>query len=69
MVLNQEQQLLKDTIAGFLDEHAPVAAMRKLRDEDGPGYDPGLWQQMVARAYQLPCYLKPTMASDLAGLV
>tara|TARA_B110000503_G_scaffold137134_1_gene220803 strand:- start:1622 stop:2704 length:1083 start_codon:yes stop_codon:yes gene_type:complete len=48
VVLNQEQQLLKDTIAGFLDEHAPVAAMRKLRDEDGPGYDPGLWQQMVA---------------------
>lgn len=48
MVLNQEQQLLKDTIAGFLDEQAPVSALRKLRDEDGPGYDPALWAQMVA---------------------
>lgn len=48
MVLNQEQQLLKDTIAAFLDEQAPVSALRRLRDEEGPGYDPELWRQMVA---------------------
>ena len=47
MVLNEEQQLLKDTIAGFLDEHAPTSALRELRDNpDAPAWQDTLWQQL-----------------------
>lgn len=48
LVLNEEQRILKDSAREFLQEHAPVTALRKLRDEeDALGYDQGLWQQMV----------------------
>ncbi len=47
LALNEEQQLLKDTAREFLAEHAPVTALRKLRDEgDATGYDRQLWRQM-----------------------
>ncbi len=47
LALNEEQQLLKDTAREFLAEHAPVGALRKLRDEgDETGYSSALWQQM-----------------------
>ena len=48
LVLNEEQRLLQDTTREFLAKHAPVEALRKLRDERDPiGYDPELWQQMA----------------------
>jgi acyl-CoA dehydrogenase len=48
MILNEEQRLLKETIRGFLDTHAPVEAMRKLRDDNDPqGYTSDLWEQLV----------------------
>ena len=48
LVLNEEQRLLQDTAREFLGSHAPVAALRKLRDEHDPlGYAPDLWQQMT----------------------
>ncbi len=48
LVLNEEQRLLKDTASEFLSKHAPVEALRKLRDsKDEIGYDNNLWQQMV----------------------
>ena len=48
LVLTEEQRLLKDTAKDFLESNAPVAALRKLRDEKDPlGYSPELWQQMV----------------------
>lgn len=48
LVLNEEQRLLRDTARDFLAANAPVAALRKLRDERDPlGYSPQLWQQMV----------------------
>ncbi len=48
LVLNEEQRLLKDTASEFLNTHAPVEALRKLRDsKDELGYDETLWQQMV----------------------
>ncbi len=48
LVLNEEQRLLRDTARDFLAANAPVAALRKLRDERDPlGYAPQLWQQMV----------------------
>lgn len=48
LVLNEEQRLLQDTARDFFASHAPVAALRKLRDTHDPvGYDPQLWQQMA----------------------
>jgi alkylation response protein AidB-like acyl-CoA dehydrogenase len=48
LVLNEEQRLLQDTARDFLARHAPVMALRKLRDECDPiGYAPDLWQQMA----------------------
>jgi acyl-CoA dehydrogenase len=48
LVLNEEQRLLQDSARDFLASSAPVAALRKLRDErDTMGYAPDLWQQMA----------------------
>ncbi len=48
LVLTEEQQMLKDSAAGFLAEKAPVAALRELRDaEDATGYSAALWQEMA----------------------
>ena len=47
MVLNEEQQLLKDTAREFLAGNAPVEQLRDLRDRrDAQGYSGALWQQM-----------------------
>lgn len=47
MVLNEEQQLLNDTISDFLDEHAPTEALRLLRDNKAaPAWDDALWQKL-----------------------
>jgi acyl-CoA dehydrogenase len=52
LVLNEEQLMLKDAAAGFLAEKAPVAALRKLRDEADPqGYSEALWQEMAAMGW------------------
>ncbi len=48
LVLNEEQRMLKDSASEFLKEHAPVEALRKLRDEkDDIGFSQDLWQQMI----------------------
>lgn len=48
LVLNEEQRLLRDTARDFLARHAPVGALRHLRDTHDPlGYSPELWQQMA----------------------
>ncbi|CAA0118923.1 Caffeyl-CoA reductase-Etf complex subunit CarC [BD1-7 clade bacterium] len=48
LALNEEQRILKDSARDFLNENAPVEALRKLRDEkDATGYSTDLWQQMV----------------------
>ncbi len=48
LVLNEEQRLLRDSANSFLHDSAPVAALRKLRDEADPlGYTPELWRQMA----------------------
>ncbi|MBQ0719882.1 MAG: acyl-CoA dehydrogenase family protein [Gammaproteobacteria bacterium] len=48
LILNEEQNMLKESAQGFLSEHAPVAQLRQLRDERSEtGYDKGTWQQMV----------------------
>lgn len=48
LVLNEEQRLLQDTAREFLQQHAPVEALRRLRDTHDPvGYAPELWRQMA----------------------
>ena len=48
MVLNEEQVMLKDAASGFLAEKAPVAELRRLRDErDAAGYSVPLWKEMA----------------------
>lgn len=48
LVLNEEQNYLKDTARDFFKQSAPIEALRKLRDErDAQGWSSELWQQMV----------------------
>ncbi|PHS23739.1 MAG: acyl-CoA dehydrogenase [Robiginitomaculum sp.] len=48
LVLNEEEQMLRDAAKGFLSEKAPVGALRKLRDDDDPlGWSRDLWSQMA----------------------
>ncbi|MBI1261066.1 MAG: acyl-CoA dehydrogenase [Rhizobiales bacterium] len=48
LVLNEEQQLLRDTAMQFFQERAPIAQLRKLRDsKDATGFDRALWREMA----------------------
>jgi len=48
MVINEEQQMLKESAQGFLAEFAPVSELRKLRDQGSEtGFSDNLWRQMV----------------------
>ncbi len=48
LVLTEEQELLREQARGFLDEKAPVAALRKLRDaNDATGFSRDLWKEMA----------------------
>lgn len=48
LVLNEEQQMLKDAAHGLFQEQGPVSMLRKLRDtNDQQGYDQGFWKQAV----------------------
>jgi alkylation response protein AidB-like acyl-CoA dehydrogenase len=52
LVLTEEQQLLKDSAKGFLAEKAPVAALRKLRDDGvAGGYSSNLWAEMATMGW------------------
>lgn len=48
LVLNEEQQMLKESAQGFLNEFAPVAELRNQRDAGSEtGYADNLWGQMA----------------------
>jgi len=48
MVLNEEQQMLRDSAREFVREQIPVSNLRALRDgKDATGFSPDLWKQMV----------------------
>ena len=48
LVLSEEQELLQQTARDFVQESAPVAALRKLRDSDDPGgFSRELWKEMA----------------------
>ena len=46
LVLNEEQQLLRDSARSFFRESSPVEAFRKLRDR-GEAWSPELWSAMA----------------------
>ena len=48
LILNEEQQSLKDIAKEFLQKNAPVTHFREIRDtENELGYDQSLWSEMV----------------------
>jgi len=48
MILNDEQLMLKDSARDFCTENAPIAQLRRLRDEENPdGFDRITWRSMV----------------------
>ncbi|KAA0691834.1 acyl-CoA dehydrogenase family protein [Halopseudomonas laoshanensis] len=52
LVLNEEQQMLKDAAKGFLSESAPISQLRQLRDSrDETGFSRELWQSMVEMGF------------------
>ena len=46
LVLNEEQQMLRDSAKSFIQESSPVGALRKLRDS-GEEWSPELWSGMA----------------------
>ncbi|MCY4012469.1 MAG: acyl-CoA dehydrogenase family protein [Gammaproteobacteria bacterium] len=48
MILNDEQNMLRDSAKSFCEENAPIGQLRKLRDDDSAdGFDRDTWSQMV----------------------
>ena len=48
MILNEEQNMLKDSAKDFCTNNAPIAQLRKLRDEESAdGFDRDTWKSMV----------------------
>ncbi len=47
LVLNDDQTMLARTAREFVTKNAPAARVRTVRDSDA-GFDPAVWQQMVA---------------------
>ncbi len=45
LILDDDQAMLRDTVRGYVAEHSPVTALRKLRDARDPlGYSRELWK-------------------------
>jgi alkylation response protein AidB-like acyl-CoA dehydrogenase len=48
LVLNEDQQMLKDSAKNFCQQNSPLSVLRKLRDtKDETGFDKQVWQQML----------------------
>ena len=48
MILNEEQNMLKDSARDFCANKAPISQFRKIRDEKNPdGFDRATWRAMV----------------------
>ena len=48
LVLNEEQNMLKDAAKDFCRNNMPITQLRKLRDENSEaGFDRETWSQMV----------------------
>lgn len=52
LVLNDDQVMLQDAARGFVTDKAPVAALRRIRDEAiAEGFDRDLWSAMAAMGW------------------
>ena len=52
LILNEEQQLLKESADGFFAEKAPVSQLRELRDSQSEvGYSADLWSEMAEMGF------------------
>lgn len=52
LIITEEQNMLKTSAREFLQERAPVTALRKLRDDrDETGFDRQLWQEMAGMGW------------------
>ena len=50
LVLNEEQNMLKDAARDFCSNNAPITQLRALRDEKSEaGFDSDTWKHMVGR--------------------
>ena len=68
LVLTEEQEMLRDAARGFLDEKAPVSALRKLRDaNDETGFDRNLWKEMAEMGWSASSWTK-SMGALILGL-
>ena len=48
LVLNEDQNMLKDSAKSFCADNTPITQLRRLRDDtDESGFDRGTWQEMV----------------------
>ena len=48
LVLNEDQNMLKDSAKSFCSDNAPISQLRQLRDsKDEDGFDKDTWRQMV----------------------
>jgi alkylation response protein AidB-like acyl-CoA dehydrogenase len=64
MILNEEQRLLRSTVADFLNREAPIEALRFLRDkEQAPAWEPALWQGLCELG--APAVAQPEQAGGL----
>ena len=46
LIINEEQQMLKESAQGFFAEFAPMSELRRLREDDSD-YCDLLWKRMV----------------------
>ena len=52
LVLTEEQEMMRESARGFLNEHAPVTHFRKLRDSRDPlGFSRDLWKTMAEMGF------------------
>ena len=48
LVLNEDQNMLKDSAKNFCSDNTPITQLRRLRDDkDESGFDRDTWRQMV----------------------
>ena len=52
LYLSEDQAMLKDTVAPFLNENAPVKHLRQIRDsKDAAGFSKDLWKQFAEMGF------------------
>ena len=70
LVLNEEQQFLKDTAKDFAEERTPITHFRNLRDTNDPAmWDKDIWEEMVNLGWSGILYQKNMGAQILELLV